>query len=768
LFNAGAGDLISSPIAVPEQGANASHVANRLTTDSYAEVMLDANNDGIPDVAPGDVNAPWLRILQGASGQSLAFARFNEAVNQASAETAGNWLVNDVAPTLVQLIEPNLAKLTLAAPLPGPTNSVEISATGVQDASGNGKSTFNFFNPSSGGLTNAVSVTFVLNTASGMGAPNGAGASNYFVNGGSFPLEWGFPPAKSSPLAALNATQYSRTVNFLPGSSTQLFYKYSAEMSSGGGKGTNNYEGIRLHNFTDAARVLNLSDAVASVVVTDYLGAAAAPWRNAEFTNGYAAFYNDARRGDAGVRQRTEVLFQVDLSARSLKGARVVLVGTDPLRGFNDAPIFLPAHAYDNPDLTEDVTWVTGGLTMYDDGTNGDATPNDGIYSRRWYFTLNGRLSVAESLVGGTGSTKPYFDSWTDGRSPRSFDYKFVVYRPNDPQPVLFSPSGPNLTYYLPADQTNVTMDTHVWANEDLPFPAPEAEPEMVRVITTGAVPVVEFINEPTEFQHGVEYSTDLKQEFRDYGLRGAYSNGIWMASLPGPAPNVVSYRAYAGPPPTRITTSWSPNPIPATGATVQVWFSQISRGLAGWPQVVLRSSLQTNGAIDEFNWADHPMTFLGSGQWTAMMQVAPLVSTNKARFQFGFKNTEDTVWDQNFGPWGSENYSVIVGSRASWTPERPAAGELLTVTYDATGGALAGGTNIHIHSGYNKFEGSDWTPAFENSPMTNLGGEVWTTTLQMNTNGFKTFNMLFRNNGDTVTWDNEYDPLHWVVFPGE
>ena len=205
----------------------------------------------------------------------------------------------------------------------------------------------------------------------------------------------------------------------------------------------------------------------------------------------------------------------------------------------------------------------------------------------------------------------------------------------------------------------------------------------------------------------------------------------------------------------------------PGTGATVQVWFSQIGRENKGYPQLLLHSPLQTNGTINEsLAWVDRPMTFLGNGLWTVFMDVSPLVGTNKATLQFGFRNSEFSKWDGNWWPGGSGNYRMIVGSRATWTPEQPGTGAYLTVIYDATGGPLQSGTNVYIHSGYNKFEGTDWEPAYE-TPMTNVGGEVWTTTIQMRTNSFKTFNMLFRNIGNTTTWDSEYDPLHWVVFPG-
>jgi hypothetical protein len=761
--------IYSSPMVIPEQGGAATYADGFLVTDSYFEVLVDQDNDGMPDMGNAADNPPYLTAAIGHEGQDKVYVYFNEDIDPTEATNTLRWRVSGTNVLAAELLDGNLVELSLAGTLPGNGTWVRVDAENIPDLDGAFQESFQFLNPSNAGLTNAIQVTFVLETDSGMG--DSPGASNFFVNGSAFPLEWGFPPAKNNQLAQQSGTLYSRTINFLPGSSTQIFYKYSAEMSGGDGRGTNNYEGIRLANHTDAYRILNISDDLSSLVVTDYLGAAAAPWRDSVYTNGYEDFYYDTRRGDAGVRENKQVLFTVDLSARSLKGARVVLVGTDPLRGFNDNPDFAfdnGQHWYDNPDLTTDVTWDNGGLTMYDDGTNGDAVAGDGTYSRLCFFTTTGKLDE-QSLV---GEDEPYWASWTDRRSPRSFDYKFVVYRPNSDDPVLYSPSGDNLTHYLPDSITNIVMDTHVWANDDLPFPDAESDPELINIAVSNNVPYIEFINEPTEFQHGVQVALDLNEGFRDHGLRGVFTNGIWTASVPGPADDLLFYRAYAGPAPERSATWWTPNPVSATGATVQVWFSQINRETRGQTQVYLRSPLMTNGVIDySGDWISRPMTFVSNGLWTIDLEVAPLPEgVTKDSIQFGFTENPGSfggLWDVNWWPSGSEPYRIIVGSRASWTPERPAAGGELTITYDATGGVLEGQTNVWIYSGFNKFEGTEWTDAYQ-SAMTNVEGEVWTTTVVMPTNGFKTLNMLFRDLSDTnaIIWDNEYDQINWVVFP--
>lgn len=762
----------SSPMVIPPQtSGNASWSGGFLISDDYVDVVIDADSNGLPDVAVGDVNAPWIKALIGAAGQSQAFVQFNEVVTEQSVTNPPAWQVDGEAPTSVTVLQSDLVRLDLANPLPAAGNFIIISSDEVEDAASNSKFSYNFLNPVADGMQTSVTVRFVLETASGMGASPGASA--FHINGSNFPLEWEFPPSTVAPLAPLSGSLYYRDVTFLPGSSTQLLYKYSAIMSSGGGAGTNNYEAVRLNDFANATRILNIPTDGSTLVITDYLGAAAAPWRPSDdTTNGYNQLYVDARRGDAGVRQRTTMLFQLDLSNRNLAGVtRVILQGTDPLRGFNVTSQNIGDYAGNDY-----VGWENGGIEMVDDGTLGDLSAGDGIYSRLWSFTVDGKDDSIETefpywLVGGNFDTDPYYASgWLNKRSPRSFKYKFWVYKGGTETP-LSSPVA-DVEYYLPEGLTNIVLDPFVWDNGDLPLPPPSNAPTMLGLEFSNGTATVVFDNEPGELDHGVEVAYDLVYDgWRDHGLRGVSTDGLWKAYMPGVSTTNINFQAYSGPAPERTTTWWTPNPVPATGATVQIWFSQIGRENRGIPEVLFHSSLMADGTITNENgtWYSRPMTFLGSGLWTVTADVAPLTNgVTKDSIRFGFRNELNGNWDGNYGPWGTENYRIIVGSRASWTPENPAPGDLLTITYDATGSVLEGGTNVHLHSGYNKYEGTDWSAAFENSQMTNVGGEVWTTMVQVDTNGFKTLNMLFRNNGDTETWDDEYNQVHWVVFPGE
>ncbi|HMP72493.1 MAG TPA: hypothetical protein PKE55_04445 [Kiritimatiellia bacterium] len=779
------GFTFSSPIVVPEQGANASYTGGRLIIDSYAEIVIDSTGDGFPDLAAGDENAPWIRSLNGVQGQSQVYVRLNEEVDETTAEDASNWLVNGLAPTAADRVEPNAVLLTLAAPLPAAGTLVVVSADGVEDTSGNSKFTFNFLNPASAGIEEAVSVRFILNVNSGFGA--GAAnprATNFFVNGDA-PLDWGFPPDTTFPLAPFAANQHFRDVVFPPGSPLVVNYKYSGVLSQGSeATGQNNYEAIRHADFGDASRQLVLPTDGSSLVVTDWLGAAAAPYRDPNDPDDQADLYNDSRRGDAGVRQRAEVVFQVDLSGRNRAGiTRVILLGSDPLRGFNNAGDFAPASWSDYPlgnnDPFNDATWADAGIELFDDGTRGDLVAGDGIYSRRWAFTTTGLDTIAltgdgTSLVGGSGSTKPYVGSWFDRRSPRSFDYKFAIYKAGSGE-ALLSPEGPNLRHYLGASVTNVVFAPHVWENDGLPLPPPTNSPTMldIQLVSGGTRTKVVFDN-PGEPQHGVLYALDLKEGLREHGLRGVTNAGLWEAVFPENIPPVLSYAAYAGPAPQRLNTFWTPNPVPATGGVVHVWFSQITRNTRGYPQVNLRGNLAMDGTlITAGDWQDHPMTFLGDGLWHVALNVAPLPESQLiGNLRFGFRNPDESSgWDQNFGPWGTENYRIIIGGRATWEPENPAPEEILTVTYDATGGPLLGGTNIWLHAGFNKHEGTDWINTVE-AQMTNVAGEVWTVQVPMPTNSFKTFNMLFRERATPEIWDNEAfadgSGLHTMIFSSD
>lgn len=740
-------DPFSSPQMIPRQvSANAFWNSGRWVSDTYLDVAVDSNNDGLPDIAPGDVNAPYLTLLQGASGKRQVYAMFNEPLSQATAEAATNWSIGGGVPVSATLVQTNAVLLALTNDLPAASTQVKGLATGLQDSYGNAKSTHLCFFPVTGGLETSVTVRFYLQANSGLGAF--PGGTNFFINGSAAPLEWGYPPAMSSPLAKDAGFRYYRDVTFPPGSPVQLYYKYSGIMTNGSGRGTNNFEAIRLHDYANQSRILQLNTNGISMVVTDYLGAAAHPWRDPNtVSNAMNDLFTDSKRGDAGVRQRTTVTFQLDLSKRNLAGiTRVLVVGGDPLRGFNS-----DGSVSDWPGNSGVVGWDYGGVDMTHVG--------NGIYSCTWVFSTNGVDDIAEpdapnSLVGGDYATPPYYGNtgWLDGRSPRSFAYKFAVVRDNTT--AIVTPGG-DIQMYL-GEQTNVVLDPYLWDNNDLPFAPPSNAPAFISATRVGSDIKLVFTNAPAEGQHGVQVSSNLGGPWQDYGQRAATNlAGQWEAYLPIGVWQAC--RAFAGPPKPWKGMRWSPNPMPATGGTLRIMFSQHSRPLAGDTNVQIAGTF--NG------WGATPMTFAGDGLWTYDLPVLP---ADADTIEFKARNLAGTTWLGMNDVGG--NYMAYKGDlRATWTPATATNDQLFTITYDAAGGTLAAATSVYAHLGFDESWGD-----VADRPMTNIGGTVWQLAFTVPTNHTLSINFVFNGNvppGGGQFWDSESSsPLGrlWRAFIAE
>lgn len=729
IHNNNPGFSYSSDDAIPEQvSPNASWDAGLLITDTYLDVDVDADNDGLPDVEDGDLNAPYIRAAVGAQSSRSVYVYFNEPVKEASVTDENNWLVAGSAPDSATLVDASVVLLELAEDLPMAGTVALVSVTGVEDIEGNTRMASFCLNPAESGLTNALTVHFVLDTASGMGL--NPGASNFFVNGGSFPLEFGYPPSTYNQLQPIGGSLYALDVVLPPGTPTMLDYKYSAQLNN---TGTNNYEAVRLQNYANATRKLTLPVDVASIVVTDYLGAAAGPWR--ADSEGYNDLYLDFNRGDAGVRERTTVTFALDLSNRNIDVIdRVLIQGTDPLRGFNSTDQGEADWAGGN-----NVGWDVGGLELFDDGTHGDEVAEDGIYSRIWALTEDGtdQEMVPEydnSLISGAGNTKPYHgEFWGDARSPRSMIYKFYVVK-NDGNP-LESPNSDIELYIENSMGTNVVLSPFVWANDDLPLPPPSNSPTMSEpVVLAGNQVQVRFENIPTELQHGVLISTNLMDGWMDFGGRAVGSGGNWTSLVKNANPDAEFYQAYAGPAKPVIGMYFEPNPLPPEGGTLRVWYRQHGRALAGARDV---------GLTGDWNgWGDpKPMTFAGDGAW-----YYDLVSTGASPVFLEFKaKSVSGTWE------GGDNVRAYKGvGRATWSPDRPTNGEIVTITYDAAGGPLESVSPVYAHVGFDEswFDTSD-------PEMTNTGGTVWTLQIPVNTSAVLSVNFVFRDLDGTI-WDSE------------
>lgn len=745
----------SSPDVIPNQ-AVPDYTNGVVTTLDYMEVTVDANADGVPENFGSEGNAPYIRAAAGAIGGASVYVAFNEAVAATSVVDLARWTIDGTAPIGATAQGANGVLLELAAPIA--TNFVPIRASGVQDLGGFSRTTDHCLIPAASGIPQAVTVTFQVFTNSGMGASiSHAKPAAFFVNGSSLPLEWGYPPYETVPLAAIPGSNgwTSASVVFPPGSPTELFYKYSGRIS-----GTNNYEAIRLTDFTSASRKLTLPTDGTPVTVTEYLGAAAHPLRNPGDTNvptAHNRLYTDSRRGDAGVRTNRTVLFQLDLSMRRRDGLqRVMVLGSDPLRGFNDTGVADDFNAQDYPNPGGNlVPWNAAGIQLFDDGTLGDATPGDGIYSRLWALSTNGYDSAIEpgdpySLVGGVASvfipedipgTQPYDgDGWLSRRSPRSFLYKFYVLTTASNH--YESPSY-NLEYYVadPADATAIILDPFIWDNEAIPPPPPTNAPVGMDVVVSGETATVQFENVLSEGAHGLLVATNLPDGFQDYGLRataGATNEGKrqWSASVGQISATKEYYAPYAGLEPAARPHYWIPNYVPATATSARVYYCQYQTELKGG------RALNLAGSFTDWGTSPIQMDFLGDGLWTTEASLPAAASGSYADYKF--RNGE--VW------MSGGNLSVLRGGNATWDPDVPIPGALLAIQFEALGTPLATASNLEIHLGFD-----DWKDVTDPA-ITNVGGTTWAYSFTVPTNYTREVDFVFRGyvGGSTnPTWFN-------------
>lgn len=754
----------SSPDTIPNQAVE-DYTNGILTTATYLDIPLDTDTNGIPDMLAGDVNAPWIRAAASAVGATNIYVAFNEPVTPASVENTLYWTVDGNPPVAAAAQGTNGVLLGLAAPIAS-TDLLPVAADGVADPSANTRPVEFCLFPAESGIPQAVTVTFLVNTNSGMGtSPSNARPTAFFVNGSTLPLEWGTPAVESIPLAPVPGSNgwTSATVVFPPGTPSAIHHKYSGRIN-----GTNTYEAIRLADFGEAKRPLNLNTNGTPMTVVDYLGAAAYPLRVPGDTNPPSALfrlYSDPRRGDAGVRVRREILFQLDLSMRSTNNlARVMVMGSDPLRGFNDIGNN-SLIARDYPDNSEYVDWTNAGIQLFDDGTHGDAAGGDGIYSRLWAFSTNGLDAVMEpltpySLVGGAApvffpdyipGTPPYYGSdWISRRSPRSFIYKFFVLTTGGSD---YDSPEYDLSYYVadPDETARIVIEPWVWDNEDIPPPPPSNAPALTGVSLTGATAYVQFENVLTEGGHGVRIAADLRDNrFDDYGHRavpGATNGGVrqWSAAIQQATAGKEFYAAYAGLEPNPTPTYWEPNAnIPTGATTVRVYFCQFQSNLSG------KRNMNLTG--DFAGWGNGlPMTFIGEGTW---MIDLPLAAGNGVKFKPRGGPTLD--WYETGG-----DFQFIRGAGGvTMDPMPPVPGETFTITLDAAGTPMAAVSPIYLHMG---FDG--WKDVQKPRPaMTNTSDTFWEYSFSVPTNYSVSIDWVFTSKPeqDDGTW---YSDFNWHAF---
>lgn len=756
----------SSPDTIPNQTV-ADYTNGVLTSATYLDVELDTNHDGIPDMLVSDVNAPYIRAAAGAVGGSSVYVVFNEAVTVGTVENTANWSVGGSAPVSAVAQGSYGVLLGLAAPIAN-ANLVLIRATGVQDAALNSRTTEHCLAPAASGISQPVTVTFQVNTNSGMGiSASHARPTAFYVNGESLPLEWGYPPLETLQLTPIPGSNgwVSATVVFPEGSASTLRYKYSGRIS-----GTNNYEAVRLTDFTEAARLLVLNTNGAPMTVVDYMGAVAHPLRSTADTNlpsAHNRLYTDVRRGDAGVRVRREILFQLDLSLRNRDNlARVFVAGSDPLRGFNTTGENNPS-ASDFPGIY--VSWTNAGVQLFDDGTHGDTTADDGIYARLWAFSTNGVDTASEtndpnSLVGGAAAvyfpeeiqgTEPYLGyGWTDRRSPRSLIYKFYAVTVSGISTNSLESPSSNIEYYVadPDATGQIVLAPFLWDNEGLPPPPPSNAPALTAVTLTGTTAYVQFENVPNEAAHGVKISTNLITGFDDYGLRatmGTTNGGVrlWSAAIPEITAPKEYYAPYAGLEPAPTPTYWTPNAnIPVGATTVRVYFCQFQSNIKG------HRSMRLTGTFRSPEWdTGQLMTFMGDGTWWTDV-VLPAGSSGSG---VKFKPRGGPAYDWLTGG----DFQFVRGSGGvTMAPLPPVPGELFTITLNAAGTPLAAAADIRLHMGFDNWQNVQQSPR---PAMTNTSGSTWEYAFEVPTNYSASIDWVFTD-GAGSTW---YSYGNWHAF---
>ena len=748
-------DAFSAPNTIPEQTSpNASYDEGLLITDTYIDVVIDGNNDGFPDLAVGEVNAPFITSVSGSEGITNVIVVFNKDIDPATANIAANYTVGGVPASSAMAIAANTVLLGTETPLPAAGSFLSVTASGVEDLFGNSRSTEACLFTAGGAIANPVSVTFVLEANSGFGPT----ASNFYLTGTSFPLDEGLPAPTNTPLTKLPTTSlWSTVVSFPAGTPSNLYYRFAGTID-----GINTYEAIRLVGYEDTRRLLVLPNDGSSVVVTGHLGAAAAPLRSGgPGSAGYAALYTDPVRGAAGVRGRYTVLFQLNLGDRELPtNSKVLLQGSDPLRGFNHDGVF--------PDFAGDplVGWTDGGVELFDDGTHGDLVAGDGIYSRLWSFTTDGfdpliNPASPHSLVDPGFAAGPYFGSWNTRRSPRSVIYKYYV-KDMDlgvASGVFESPSQ-DLTLYLPDDPADLILPPFRWDNPVLPLRADIHPAEIVDFSIEGTQAKIVYTNIPAAADNVIEIAETPEGPWDGFGLRGDGASGVFTAMVQNVTDSHEFYRVVTPGYPGDFVW-WTPASIPKEGATVRVYYTQSQRALDGQPQVLWFGRNPVANPEEAL-----PMTFAGQGQWYIDLEIA---SNNNTHVEFEFTEPSFSIFDKNSGT-GGNNYQAQVGGRASWAPDPVAPGGTLTISYDATGSSLENLDPLHVWLDFGGWEGGAWNGANHATQMTNVGSNLWEVSVPVPPTATRTANWVFKSGaspaqtGGTVQWDNN-NTRDWHAF---
>ena len=296
-------------------------------------------------------------------------------------------------------------------------------------------------------------------------------------------------------------------------------------------------------------------------------------------------------------------------------------------------------------------------------------------------------------------------------------------------------------------DDIDIVLDPLVWNSPSVP-PLTAANPAViVDLLPTGSGTELVYTNIALASDNAVEVADTPADPWANYGLRGTGSGGVFTALVAGVDNDTEMYRIVTPGPEAGITT-WSPNPVPPAGGAVTVSYNQNQKNLAGVPDVQWRGANPDPGTEVATN-----MVFDGDGQWHIDLTVAPATNVS---VRFKVTDPANTLVDRD----GGSDYFIKVGGRATWTPERPVAGQVLTVNYDATGGPLTDRNDVNIWWGVDGYEGS--VPGWNGSPgtpMNNVTTNMWTIDLNVPPTAKQTVNFVFNAGptppGGTTAWDS-------------
>lgn len=193
-------------------------------------------------------------------------------------------------------------------------------------------------------------------------------------------------------------------------------------------------------------------------------------------------------------------------------------------------------------------------------------------------------------------------------------------------------------------------------------------------------------------------------------------------------------------------------------------------------------------------NWASSTIVAMSgsSATFTATIPAQPsgtvvkyYVMTSGNGLSISHSNADFYTINGNTNNGSNYQYTVLGGTSAVMlNPTYPSDTDNVTVTFDATGTALAGATKVYMHAGVSatasnpqmfQYTKGNWGQDDGIGQMTNFGGNIWTITLSSLRTYFNVpvekdifgLNLLFRNANGTLKEDFGGANYHFSVNPG-